>query len=51
VIRSEAAGRNYAVYMRMKLRTLVPAVEHAEETDLRAQVPRIAGDFEQGLSA
>jgi len=35
----------------VKLQTLVPAVEHAEETDLRAKVPGIAGDFEQGLGA
>jgi len=51
VVRREAAGCNYAVDVRVKLQTLVPAVEHAEETDLRAKVPGIAGDFEQGLGA
>ena len=29
------------------LQTLVPGVEHAEEADLRAQMPRIACDLEQ----
>ena len=51
VIRSEAASRNDAVDMRMKLQALSPAVEHAEETDLGTEVSRIAGDLEQGLSA
>jgi hypothetical protein len=35
----------------MKLQTLSPAVEHAEEADLRTEVSRIVGDLEQGLSA
>lgn len=50
-IRSETAGRNDAVDMRMKLKALIPAVQHAEETDLGTKMPRIASDFEQGLSA
>ena len=50
MIRSETAGGNDAVDMRMKLQALSPAVEHAEEADLGAEVSRIAGDFEQGLS-
>src|SRR5580658_781212 len=37
--------------MRMKLQALIPAVEHAEETDLGTEMPWIASDFKQGLSA
>ena len=51
VIRCEATGCNYAVDMRMKLQALIPAVEHAEETDLGSEMLWIAGDFKQGLSA
>src|ERR1019366_4787536 len=51
VIRSETAGSKYAVDMRMKLQALIPAVEHAEETDLGSKMPWIAGDLKQGLSA
>ena len=51
MIRSEAAGGNDAVDMRMKLQALIPAVEHAEETDLGTEMPWIASDFKQGLSA
>ena len=47
----KTAGGNDAVDMRMKLQALIPAMEHAEETDLGAKMPRVAGDFEQGLSA
>ena len=35
----------------MKLQALGPAVEHAEEADPGAEMSRIAGDLEQGLSA
>ena len=35
----------------MKLQALIPAVEHAEEADLGTEMPWIAGDFKQGLSA
>ena len=51
MVRSEAAGRNDAVDMRMKLQALSPTVEHAEEADLGTEVSRIAGDLKQGLSA
>ena len=51
VIRRETAGGNDAVDMRMKLQALIPAMEHAEEADLGSEMPRIAGDFKQGLSA
>ena len=50
VARCEATGGNYAVDVRMKLQALVPAVEHAEETDLGTEMPRIASNFKQGLS-
>ena len=37
--------------MRMMLQSLVPGVEHAEEADLGAEVPGIAGDLQQGFGA
>ena len=49
VIGSETAGGEYAVDMRMKQQSLIPGMEHAEEADLRAEVPGIAGDLEQSL--
>jgi len=51
VVRSEAAGSQHAVDMRMMLQLLVPGMEHAEETDLSPKMPRIAGDFKQSLCA
>jgi len=48
---SEATGGNDAVDMRMNLQTLVPGVKHAEESDVRSQVPGIAGDLQQGGGA
>jgi hypothetical protein len=33
--------------MRMMLQSLIPGMEHAEESDLCSQVPGIAGDFQQ----
>ena len=48
---SEATGGNDAVDMRMNLQTLVPGVEHTEESDVRSQVPGIAGDLQQGGGA
>ena len=51
MVRGKAAGGNDAVDMGMKLQALIPAVEHAEEADLGAEMPRVAGDFKQGLSA
>ena len=51
MIRSETAGSKYTVDMRMKLQAPIPAVEHAEETDLGSKMPRIAGYLKQGLSA
>jgi hypothetical protein len=47
---SETAGGQHAVDMGMMLQSLVPGMQHAEETDLRTEVTRIAGDLQQGLS-
>ena len=51
VVGGESAGRDHTVDMRMMLQFLVPGVEDTEETDLGAQVPRMARDFKQGLGA
>jgi len=51
VVRGNAAGGKYAMNMRMKLQALIPAMEHAEEANLGSEMPRIASDFKQGLSA
>ena len=37
--------------MRMMLESLIPCVEDAEKSDLRAEVFRITGDFKQRLRA
>ena len=50
VVRSETAGGQHAVDMRMMLQSLVPGMEHAEEADLGSQVAWIAGDLQQGFS-
>jgi len=34
-IRSEGAGSDYAVDMRMKLQSLIPAMEHSKEAECR----------------
>ena len=51
MIRCQTAGGNDAVDMRVKLQSLIPTVEHAEEADLGAKVSRIASDFQQRLRA
>ena len=51
VVGSQPAGWNHTVDVRMKLEFLVPGVQDAEETDLGAEVPRIAGDLKQRLGA
>ena len=43
---SKSAGSQHAVDMGMVLQTLIPGVEHAEETDLRAKMPGIASDLQ-----
>ena len=50
MIRSETAGGNHAVDMGMMLQSLVPGMEHTEETDLGSQMPGIASDLQQGCS-
>ena len=37
--------------MRVQLQALIPAVKHAEETDLGTEMPWIMSDFKQGLGA
>ena len=51
VILCQAAGRDDAVNMGMVQQLLIPGVQYAEESDLGAQVFRIAGDLEQSLGA
>src|ERR1035438_7798060 len=51
VVRRQTAGGNHTMNVRMMLEFLVPSVENAEESDLRAEVPRIAGDLDQRLGA
>lgn len=48
---TQTSGRDHAVNMGMVQQLLIPGVQHAEESDLRSQVFRIAGDLEQGLGA
>src|ERR1700730_15236197 len=50
VIRTEAADGKHAVEMGMMLQALIPRIQHCEETDLRTEGTRIAGDLQQGLS-
>ena len=50
MIRSETAGGEYAVDVRMMLQSLVPGVQHAEEANLGTEMPGIVGDLEQSLS-
>ena len=49
VIEREAAGGNHTMDMRMKLELLIPGVQHAEETNLCAEVSGIASDFEKSF--
>src|SRR5271166_4715563 len=51
VIQRESTGWEHAMDMGMKLEPLIPGVEHAEETDLSAQMSGIASHFEQGGGA
>ena len=51
VIQRESTGGDHAMDMGMMLKVLSPGVEHAEETDLGAQMSGIASHFEQGCSA
>ena len=49
VIETQPASRNDAVDMRVQTEPLIPRVQYAEETDFRAEVARIASDFEKGF--
>src|ERR1019366_6747594 len=51
VIARESTGGNHAMDMGMMLEPLIPGVQHAEETDLGAQMSGIASNFEQGCGA
>src|SRR5664279_4070244 len=51
VIQRESTRWDHAMDMGMMLEPLIPGVQHAEETDLGAQVSGIASHFEQGCGA
>ena len=51
VIARKTTGGHDAVSMWMVLQLLIPAVEHAEETDLGAEVPGICSDLDESLGA
>jgi hypothetical protein len=39
--------RDNTMHMRVQLEFLIPGVQHAEETDFRAEMSRIASEFEE----
>ena len=43
----KTASRNNVVYVRMMVKVLSPSVEHAKKPDVRTQMFRVAGKFEQ----
>ena len=43
----KTASRNHVVYVRMMVKVLSPSVEHAKKPDVRTQMFRVAGEFEQ----
>ena len=45
----KTASRNNVVYVRMMVKVLSPSVEHAKKSDVRTQMFRVAGEFEQRL--
>ena len=49
MIERQAAGGNDAMHMGMESKFLTPGVQHGEETDFRAEVFRIASDFEKSF--
>src|SRR5271157_337451 len=51
VIQRESTRWDHAMDMGMMLEPLIPGVQHAEETDLGAQMSGIASHFEQGCGA
>jgi hypothetical protein len=46
-IGSKAASGNDVMYVRMMVKVLSPSVEHAKKPDVRTQMIRVAGEFEQ----
>ena len=51
VIEREAAGGNDTMDVRVDTELLTPSVQHAEETNFRTEVSRIASDFQKCLGA
>jgi len=51
MIGCQTASRDDAMHMRVMLQSLVPCMEHAEEADLRAEVPGIAGELLESFRA
>src|SRR5436309_419159 len=49
VLGRQTAGRNHAMNMGVESKFLIPGMQHAEETDLRAEMLGIAGHFEKGF--
>ena len=49
VIGTQPAGWNNAMNMGMQAEPLAPCVQHAEETDLCAEVSGIASNFEKSF--
>src|ERR1700722_14790599 len=47
VIERQTTGRNNAMDMGMESKLLTPGVQHGEEAEFRAEVLRIASDFEK----
>ena len=47
VIETQPTGGNDAVHMGMQVELLIPGMQDAEETNFRAEVPRITSDFEK----
>ena len=49
LIRCQPSGGHNAMYVRVKLQSLIPRVQDAEEADVRAEVTWVAGHLEQRL--
>jgi|SRR5580692_10595755 hypothetical protein len=49
VVERESAGRDDTVDMGMKLKLLVPGMQHTEEADLGPETSGIAGDLEESF--
>ena len=51
VIRSQSAGGNETVQMRMKLQVLTPGMENGEYADTCTEMTRVGSDPQQGLGS